>query len=105
MGIFFRIFLKKLGHDLDDNQLDAANQEAEGDDDDLEDREELADIEGPELSPFVPTSPGELLLALSLLVPHVNVLVKVIFIVIRIVINISIIDIHARNIQDNVVAK
>jgi len=46
-----------------------------GDDDDLEDREELADIEGPELSPFVPTSPGELLLALSLLVPSLLFLV------------------------------
>ena len=40
-----------------------------GDDEDLEDREEAGDMEGPELSPFVPTSPGELVLAVALALP------------------------------------
>lgn len=45
-----------------------------GDGEDLEDREDLDDF-GPELSPFVPTSPGELLLALALAVPSLLFLV------------------------------
>ena len=40
-----------------------------GDDEDLEDREDSADMDGPELSPFVPTSPGELVLAVALALP------------------------------------
>lgn len=40
-----------------------------GDDEDLEDREEAGDMDGPELSPFVPTSPGELVLAVALALP------------------------------------
>jgi len=45
-----------------------------GDDDDLDDSMDIND-DGPELSPFVPTSPGELLLAFALAVPSILFLV------------------------------
>jgi len=45
-----------------------------GEDDDLDDAMEL-NHDGPELSPFVPTSPGELLLAFALAVPSILFLV------------------------------
>jgi len=45
-----------------------------GDDDDLDDSMDLND-DGPELSPFVPTSPGELLLAFALAVPSILFLI------------------------------
>merc|ERR1719187_1531149 len=40
-----------------------------GDDEDLEDVPDMIDDGGPELSPFVPTSPGEILLGVALIVP------------------------------------
>ena len=41
-----------------------------GDEDEVEDHPDMLD-DGPELSPFVPTSPGELVLAFALAVPSI----------------------------------
>ena len=41
-----------------------------GDEDEAEDHHDMLD-DGPELSPFVPTSPGELVLAFALAVPSI----------------------------------